>query len=129
MPRRIFRQILADAVEVRAASSKVGLQLAAEHWQKIKHFFGSGQFWIDQYFTGESNSPGLYQESKRESRGQAEALLIAATTPEKLSLPIANVCFACFFQWVWRRSKAMESTPAGSERKPLPLFLFQQKYD
>src|SRR5580704_10128921 len=81
MARRILRHILANSVQIGAASAHKTLPLPAHQGQDFEKLVRCSDRWIYQYFTRQRYVSRFSKKGKGKPRGQAEAGLAITSSP------------------------------------------------
>src|SRR5579863_3974691 len=79
MPGRVLRHIFADQIEVVAASTDKGFELAPDHGKNFKKFIRRFYARINNDFAGERYPPRLGKKGKGKAGRQAETFLLVTS--------------------------------------------------
>ena len=88
MAGRIVGHVFPNAVQIVATPAFERCKLSGDERQHLKEFVGGFHRGVDDHFPDKWHAAGLGQESKRKTRGQAEALLLIAATAGKLKFEL-----------------------------------------
>src|SRR5215471_21469296 len=90
MPRRVFRHILADSIQIGTAAAHKALPLSPNQREYFEYFIRRFNSRIHQNLALQRNVPRLGEECKREACRQTESVLAVAAAMIELQFEIGR---------------------------------------